>query len=130
MSDVEQENKLPTLAQTLGPQFGSSSKVLAEGDRDITIFAYTSLGEIIALAHLLYRGEVDKNRYYNFFAKKYLALTQSVEGRGSKRAIDGIAAESGSQSPSFTNKPNIVARNVWKRDWREKAEREGKTVVE
>lgn len=117
------------LAESLGPQLGSDFKTIAKGERDINIFAYIGPGEHIALVHFGYRGDVDKNRYFKYFTDTYKALSQSVEGKGSKRTIDALMAASGSRMPEVVKQPNVLARNIWNRDWEEKAQRDGKVVV-
>lgn len=111
-------------------QMGSDSKYLGKGGIDQRKFSVINELEQVSLGHFSYRGEVDGIRYFSNLVDWILNTSPSIGGLRARQTIQLTAAATGSQSPELIQKPGILARTLWKRDWKEKAEREGKQVVE
>jgi len=111
-------------------QMGSDDKTLGQGRIDMRKFSHINELQQVALGHFKYRGEVDGIRYFNRFVTWILNSAASINGLRARQIIQIVAAHSGTPKPEFVSKPNILARNLWNKKWREEAEREGKVVVE
>ena len=54
---------------------------------------------------------------------------QGIGGLGRRHALQAMVNSSGSQVQlDKAKQPNVIARNITNRDWREKAQAEGKIV--
>lgn len=119
------------VSQTLVPQMGSDKKHLLRFEIDMRKFAVLSKSDQVAYMHFTYRGEVDKIRYYAMLTDFMLNSSPSIDGLGRKQVIQTVEASTGGRERGrFVSKPNVLARKLWNRDWREKAESEGATIVE
>jgi hypothetical protein len=83
-----------------------------------------------ALGHFSYRATVDHIRYWEHLVGWELVASQGIDGRGRRDALTALANASGVSNPEVAKPPNILARSIWQRDWKQKAEAEGKTVIE
>ena len=124
------EDGTAIIGKVLVPQMGSDSQTIEKGLIDQRKFAVITEGEQVALAHFSYRAEYDKNRYFGHLVEWILNSSPSIGGLGRKQTISLTAAASGSGRPDTAKQPNVLARNLWNRNWREKAESQGKEVVE
>lgn len=119
------------IARVLVPQMGSDDTFISKGLIDQRKYAYLEdAGEVLAISHFRYRAKHDNVRYFDHLCDDYLNLTPSIQGLNRRQTIDLTAASTGSKAPELIKKPGLLARNIWKRGWRDKAEREGKVVVE
>lgn len=110
-------------------QMASSGVILGKGKIDERKLTHISdLGQV-ALSHFAYRGYVDKIRFWAFIYEELLALAVSIGGERANQIIKLTSAYSGSPQPEFAQKPNWLLRNTTQRNWKEKAEQEGKTII-
>jgi len=126
------EDAVVTVAKALAPQLGSDPKHLSRQEIDQRKFAVLNEPCQAALGHFYYRSEVDKVRYFKYMLDWELATTPSIGGLGRRQVIQETAAAAGVGKGVFevAQKPNVLARNITRRDWREKATQEGKVVQE
>lgn len=118
------------VAQQLVPQMGSDNIHLVKQIIDQRKFAVLSEPTQAALGYFNYRAEVDKNRFWGHVVDWELNTTPSVGGLGRRQVIHTIQAASGGRPVEVAEKPSILSRNITNRNWKEKAAREGKMVVE
>lgn len=120
---------IPENIMNLIMQMASSQFVLGQGRIDERKLTHISeLGQV-ALSHFAYRGKVDKIRFWGFMYEELLALAVSIGGMRANQIIKLVSAYTGSPQPEFAQKPNWLTRNTTQRDWKEKAESEGKTII-
>jgi len=126
------EDAVVTVAKALAPQMGSDPKFLSKQEIDQRKFAVLNEPCQAALGHFYYRSEVDKVRYFTYMLAWELNTTPSIGGLGRRQVIQSIAAAAGVGKGVFevAQKPNVLARNITRRDWRDKATQEGKVVQE
>lgn len=125
-----EESGLSILAKALGPQMASELIFLLKGRVDARKLAVLSEPVQASLGHFNYRAHVDKIRYYEWIMDWELASSVSIGGLGRKQIIQTIEASAGVHVPEIASQPNIFSRNIWKRDWKARAMREGKVPVE
>lgn len=118
------------VAKTLAPQLLSDSRHLGQGIIDERKTAVLNEYTATALGHFSYRAEVDHVRYWGHVVGWELVASQGIDGRGRRDALTALANASGVASSEIARAPNLLARSIWQRDWKEKAQAEGKTVVE
>lgn len=118
------------VAMALAGQLGSAPKYLAKMLIDERKFTYMNDYTLTAYNYLDYRGKIDGIRFWDHFVDWELVGAQGVDGRGSRRALQALANTSGINPMEKAEKPNVVARNIWKRGWRREAEDKGKFVEE
>lgn len=126
------EDPIVTVAKALAPQMGSDPKHLGKQEIDQRKFAVLSEPTQAAMGHFAYRAEVDGIRYFKQMLNWELNTTPSIGGLARRQVIQTIAAAAGVGKGVFevAERPNILARNITQRNWREKATKDGKTVVE
>ena len=130
--DAKPEDPVVTVAKALAPQMGSDPKHLSKQEIDQRKFAVLNELTQAAMGHFYYRANVDKIRYYQHMLGWELNTTPSVGGLARRQVIQTVAAAAGVGKGVFevAEKPNVLARNITRRDWKEKATQEGKVVVE
>jgi len=130
--EEQKEDAVVTVAKALAPQLGSDPKHLSRQEIDQRKFAVLNEPCQAALGHFYYRAKVDKVRYFDYMLEWELTTTPSIGGLGRRQVIQETAAAAGVGKGvlEVAQKPNVLARNLTKRDWREKATREGKAVQE
>ena len=126
------EDAVVTVAKALAPQLGSDPKHLSKQEIDQRKFAVLNEPCQAALGHFYYRSEIDKVRYFTYMIAWELTTTPSIGGLGRRQVIQETAAAAGVGKGvlEVAQKPNVLARNITRRDWREKATQEGKVVQE
>lgn len=118
------------VAEKLAEQLGTSPELKAQmriDERKMGIFTTT---EVPALAHFSYRYVYDQVRYWGHIVEWQLTGSQGVGGRARKDVLQALANTSGVQGIEKAKKPNIIARSLWDRNWRQKAEAQGQVVEE
>ncbi len=123
---------------TLRPQPPSASKeegsVIVAKKSDMRIderkMAVLSDTTLAALSHFSYRHVYDGVRYWGHITEWWLTGSQGIGGLGRRHILQALANTSGIQVMDKAEKPNAVARNIWDRNWKHKAEQEGKVVEE
>lgn len=118
------------VAQELVPQMGSDNVHLVKQIIDQRKFAVLSEPTQAALGYFQYRAVVDKVRFWEHVVEWELNTTPSVGGLGRRQVIQTIQAASGGRPVEVAEKPNVLSRNITNRNWKEKAAKEGKMVVE
>jgi hypothetical protein len=116
------------VAKALASQLLSDPRHISQQIWDERKMAVLNENVATALGHFQYRGTVDGIRYWNFITGWELVISQSINGLARNQAVKVIAATSGGAIPEVAKEPNLVARNVWDRSWKQKAEREGKMI--
>lgn len=117
------------IASTVIPQLASDSNTLQRGQIDQRKLSVITEYEQMALAHFNYRGEVDHIRYYANMVDWILNTSPSVGGLGRRQLIQAQAAVTGGQGAlEVAKEPGFVGRHFTNRDWRNKAEAQGKIV--
>ena len=130
-SEVQQPPSAGTVvAQQLVPQMGSDNIHLVKQRIDQRKFAVLSEATQAALGYFQYRAQVDHVRFWDHVCEWELNTTPSVGGLGRRQVIQTIQAASGGRPVEVADRPNILARNISNRAWKEKAAKEGKMVVE
>jgi len=126
------EDPIVTVAKALAPQMGSDPKHLSKQEIDQRKFAVLNEPCQAAMGHFNYRAKVDEIRYYDYILAWELNTTPSIGGLGRRQVIQTVAAAAGVGKGimEVAEKPNVLARNITRRDWKEKATKEGKVVVE
>jgi len=125
-----QETGSVIVAKALASQLGSDPRHLAQQLIDERKTAVLNEYVATALGYFSYRGSVDKQRFWNHLVGWELVSSQAIDGRGRRDILTALANISGLQTTDIASKPNVLARNIWKRDWKGKAEASGKTVIE
>jgi len=143
--EEQKEDAVITVAKALAPQMGSSPKFLSEQEIDQRKFAVLNEYTQAALAYFNWRGggqkyktrkgEIKTRRGIRFWRNLVdweLNTSPSLGGLGRRQIIQETAAAAGVGKGVFevAQKPNVLARNITSRDWREKATQEGKVVQE
>ena len=118
------------VAEKLAPQLGADPEILAQGRWDERKNSVLTAREVMALAHFSYRFVYDKVRYHGHLVDWILVGNQGVGGLGRRHFLQAIASASGSHQVATANKPNVLSRNLWDRDWKDKATAQGKVVEE
>jgi hypothetical protein len=126
------EDPIVTVAKALAPQMGSDPKHLGQQEIDQRKFAVLTEPTQAAMGHFYYRAKVDNIRYFDKMLDWELNTTPSISGLARRQVIQTIAAAAGVGKGVFdiAERPNILARNITKRNWREEAAKDGKAVVE
>jgi len=125
------EDPIVTVAKALAPQMGSDPKHLGKQEIDQRKFAVLNEATQAAMGHFKYRAEVDGIRYFEFMLDWELNTTPSIGGLARRQVVQTIAAAAGVGKGVFdvAERPNVLARNITRRDWKEKAAKDGKVVV-
>jgi hypothetical protein len=126
-SSVKEEGSV-IVAKGLAEQLGTSPELKAEmriDERKMAVLTDTTLA---ALSHFSYRYVYDGVRYWGHITEWWLTGSQGIGGLGRRHILQALANTSGIQVMDKAEKPNAVARNIWDRNWKKKAEGEGKVV--
>lgn len=118
------------VAKALSEQLGTSPEIKAEQRIDERKMAVLDDVTLAALSHFSYRYTYDGVRYWGHITEWWLTGSQGIGGLGRRHILQALANTSGVQSVDKAKSPNVIARNVWDRNWKEKAESEGKVVEE
>jgi hypothetical protein len=118
------------VAKALSEQLGTSPEIKAEMRIDERKMAVLTDKTLAALSHFSYRFVYDEVRYWGHITEWWLTGSQGINGLGRRHILQALANTSGVQVTEKADKPNAVARNIWDRNWKKKAEAEGKTVEE
>ena len=128
--EESQEQGVSIIAKSLAPQIGSAQDSLIEQRIDERKFANLDPKVQQASIYFLYRGTVDKVRFFDFMVGNHFVTSQAINGLGKRQVLQAISAAAGNRGLEVAEKPNLLARNLWSRDWKSKAVQEGKVPVE
>ena len=118
------------IARELAPQLGSSPQILMQGQIDERKLAVLNELTQTALGYFSYRGRIDDVRFFRWISRWELITSQSVNGLARRHILQAIAAANGAQVSEPVQKPGIIARNLWKRSWKDDAIHSGKEPME
>lgn len=124
------ESGSSVVAKSLAPQLGSSPRILGKHQIDERKMAVLNDMTQTALGYFAYRGKVDKVRFYRWISGWELVSSQAVGGLARRHILQAISASSGVTVAEVAGRPNILARNISNRNWKQNAIREGKVVVD
>ena len=116
------------VASALAGQLGSDPRVIGKARYDMRRLSVITDNDIPLLIYAEIRSK--KSSAWGTFLDMFLNLKTSVGGRGRRDIIKmeqvshGVPTDVASELEAI--KPGFVARHTTKRDWKEKAEREGK----
>ena len=129
MSRKEDKQETP-VEVILGKQLASDPVNLANGMSDPRRLSKISGLEAIAyswfLAVPVYRG----GNWARQFANNMLNLRMSDEGWRANQLIRLVAGSKGVPNVDVAKKPGWLGRNFTQKDWKEKANNEGKEIIE
>lgn len=114
------------VAKGLAEQLGTAPEMKAEMRIDERKMAVLDDATLAALSHFSYRFVYDGVRYWGHITEWWLTGSQGIGGLARRHILQALANTSGVQSIEKAEKPNVLARNIWDRNWREKAESQGK----
>jgi len=142
--DIE-EKETVTIPKVLGPQLGSDLKHLSAKGIDQRKFAVLEEYTQAALGYFDWRGGGQKYktskeqegtrrgiRFWRNVVDWELNSTPSIGGLRARQVIQAIAAEQGVGKGvlEVAERPNVLARNISQRNWKERATKEGKVVAQ
>lgn len=124
----EKESGSAIVSKHLAPQLLSAPSFL--NDQAIDERKTCVINEITQTSYnyFSYRGEIDQIRFWNWFVDFELTSSQGIGGLARRHALQAIANASGVSVQETARRPNVLARNVWSRDWEKRAESEGKRI--
>jgi len=128
-SKIKEEGSV-IVAKALAEQLGTSPELKAQMRIDERKMGVLDDGTLAALSHFSYRYVYDKVRYWGHITEWWLTGSQGIGGLGRRHILQAMANISGVQSIEKAKQPNAIARNLWDRNWKQKAETEGKYVEE
>jgi len=123
MSENEDTPPIDSVGDVLAPQLGSDQKHIAKGEVDIRRFTVVNQRELKFVTYGTLRAK--KSELWKTIMETYPNWKVSVGGRGRRDLVRmEVASKGGGDSGvvSEMEKPNIFARNLWKRDWKKKQE--------
>ena len=131
MSKKEEKPSEPTAEGHLAPQFGSDTVDLVKGKYDMRRLSKINELDKIWIAFFRMVPDMEGGSFTNEFCDNYLNLAVSEEGWRVNKMIQAIAGSKGATSVGeLVKRPGLLQRNITQRDWKKKADEEGKTVVE
>ncbi len=130
MPSKKQETTQEPIETIVGPQLASAKDFTADGRNDERKLSNISPVEAIAYSWFLAIPDHEGGEWARDFVNNMLTLRDSVEGWRSNQLIRLVAGSKGVPSTDYVKKPGIIARNLTKRDWEQKAKVEGKEIVE
>jgi len=106
----------------LTPQLGTDFALLARGLTDMRRLSVINESDIFLFLYAKIRSR--KSRVWRTIYDELLNLKVSVGGRGRRDIIRMEAVSKGgpAQVEAEIRKPGLLARNLWKRDWKEREE--------
>lgn len=116
------------VAKELAGQMGTAPEIKAQQRIDERKFAVLDDGTLAALSHFSYRFVYDGVRYWGHITEWWLTGSQGLGGLARRHVLQLMANSSGIQSVERAKQPNVIARSLWDRNWKQKAEAEGKVV--
>lgn len=116
------------VAEELAGQLGTSPELKAEMRIDERKMAVLDDGTLAALSHFSYRHAYDGVRYWGHITEWWLTGSQGIGGLGRRHILIALANTSGVSTMEKADKPNVLARNLWNKDWKQKAEEKGQIV--
>ena len=129
MSKKEKKEEKP-IEYVIGEQLASDALTLMKGRSDPRRLSIVNEAEVLALS---YFGQIPDNEggeYVRDFIADFLNLKMSLGGWRSNQLIRLVQGSKGVVAGEIVKKPRILGRTITNRDWKERAERDGATIVE
>ena len=131
MSKKDEKPQEPTAEGTLSPQFGTDTTDLVKGKFDMRRLSKINQLDKIWIAYFVMTRPEEGGDFAKDFCANYLNLAVSEDGWRVNKMIQAIAGSKGATGVGeLMKRPGLLQRNITQRDWKKKAEEEGKTVVE
>jgi len=132
MSEPKEKRPNPTAEETLGPQLGTDPKHLSIFHTfDPRILSKLEPTDVLWISYFSRIPDLEGGEYARDFIADFEKYAVSVEGWRTNKMIQMVAAGKGTTSGvEFLKKPGWFGRNISDRKWKEKAEEEGKVIVE
>ena len=112
-------------------QLGSDIVDLKTGKVDMRRLSKTGPLEKVWIAYFLMLEDEEGGDFARGFCHNYLNLAVSEEGWRVNKMIQMEGAQQGAPTiGELAKKPNVLQRNITQRDWRKKADEEGRVIVE
>lgn len=115
------------------PQAFTSGDIMDKGAGQIDEWKLTKFTgkSMLSLLYFRHRGEHDGIRFYKEFVDHFLRGSHSIDGSGLKMLENiAIGMSGGGGSKRIVRRPGWLGRNITKRGWERKAEREQAQVIE
>ena len=118
--------------EKLAPQLGTDPHRMQRTNLyDIRILTKLNPMEILWNSIVNCVDDWSGGKAWREFADQYKYHKRSEGGWNTQNIIKALGSLRGvGGSPSVARKPNIIARNLWRRDWRAEAMEEGKEIPE
>lgn len=130
MSSKKQESTQEPIETIVGPQLATDPALLAQGLSDARRISKISGIEAIAYSWFLVQPDYQGGEWSRNFVANMLNLRMSEDGWRANQIIRLVAGSKGVPSIDVIRKPGVFARNITHRDWKQKADAEGKEIVE
>ena len=114
----------------VGEQLASDARNLAKGRSDPRRLSLINEPEVLALSYLNQIPDNEGGAYVRDFISDFLNLKMSKDGWRANQLIRLVQGSKGVVAGEIVKKPGILGRTLTNRDWKEKAERDGATIVE
>ena len=115
----------------LAGQLGTDIMDLKTGKTDMRRLSKIGPLDKAWIAYFLMLESEEGGDFATKFCNNYLNLAVSEEGWRVNKMIQMEGAQQGVGVPTeLVKKPNVLARNITQRDWKKKAEEDGKVIVE
>ena len=118
------------IAEILAPQLGTDPLMRAKLQNDELKMGVLDMPILLSSLHFLRRGREDHVGYYTDFFSGLIRGTVGINGRGRKDVLQMASNISGSSVTTIATKPNLIARNTFRRNWEKDAEKKGQIVEE
>jgi len=129
MSEKDRKEEKP-IEFIIGEQLASDAINLIKGRSDPRRLSIVNEAEVLALSYFSQIPDNEGGEYVRDFIADFLNLKMSLGGWRSNQLIRLVQGSKGVVAGEIVKKPGIIGRMITNRDWKEKAEREGATVIE
>jgi len=129
MSKKEDKEEKP-IEYVVGEQLASDFVELVKGRSDARRLSMVNEAEVLALSYFSQVPDNEGGEYVREFIADFLNLKMSLAGWRSNQLIRLVQGSKGVTAGEIVKRPGIIGRNLTNRDWKNKAEREGATIIE
>ena len=133
LAEREKKTSDEIVAEQLSVELGSDFATKAKAVVDRRLMAVLDPPVQAALGYFDFRAKHHGVKFWGHVVEWELVSSPAIKGRARREVIQALAASKGaigSQIFDVAKKPGWFARHFTNRDWKEKAEREGKIVEE
>ena len=115
----------------LSPQMGSDKIDLMAGRLDMRRLSKLGPIDKAWLSYFILLGPEEGGDFAKAFCNNFINFAVSDDGWRVNKMIQAIGASKGAPGVGeLVKKPGLLQRNLTDRDWKKKADEEGKTIVE